>query len=467
MIWNRKFQEAAPPRDSVIAYLLEKHFGKVKPNQLTISERKFPSRVRADLHGAMEQVINDGNKILHFSGVRHSTFELSGGVEFSGLMVNHERNPALAVPPQYEQIDIGTEQPLRCLKVGLWLLEQNGIRYAVFLSPAGDNRRLPSIRFQVATFNDVAGIQLTDRFFSALEKAVNDSRSYRGKILSLEADDHYTGRSIAIKVHKLRTVKREQVILPEKTLALLERNILQFVQRRDKLAKLGQATKKGILFYGPPGTGKSHTIHFLAGALTGHTMLLITAAQAGVLSEYMALARLLQPSIVVIEDVDLIARDRAKLNSPAQESLLNQLLNEMDGLKEDADILFILTTNQPEVLESALSSRPGRVDQAIEFPLPDAAGREKLVRLYGGNAEMSEDLIQFTVNKTDRVSAAFIKELMRRSVQFQLEREGNQVISIQDVQSALDEMLFSGGALNVKLLGGNTGKIGFHTMDEC
>jgi ATP-dependent 26S proteasome regulatory subunit len=61
--------------------------------------------------------------------------------------------------------------------------------------------------------------------------------------------------------------------------------------------------------------------------------------------------------------------------------LLNKLLNEMDGLREDADVMVILTTNRPDQLEPALASRPGRIDQAIEFPLPDEGGRAKLVRL--------------------------------------------------------------------------------------
>ena len=108
-------------------------------------------------------------------------------------------------------------------------------------------------------------------------------------------------------------------------------------------------------------TGKTHTIRYLAANLPGDTTLIITAEQIGLLGAYMNLARLLQPAMVVIEDVDLIARDRSQLG-PCEEPLLNKLLNEMDGLKEDADILFVLTTNRPEQLESALTGRPGRID---------------------------------------------------------------------------------------------------------
>jgi ATP-dependent 26S proteasome regulatory subunit len=154
------------------------------------------------------------------------------------------------------------------------------------------------------------------------------------------------------------------------------------VENRAALRRLGQSTRKGILLYGPPGTGKTHTIRYLAASLPGHTTLIITAGQVGLLGAYMNLARLLQPAMVVIEDVDLIASDRGDLGS-CEESLLNELLNEMDGLKEDADILFVLTTNRPEQLESALTGRPGRIDQAIEVPLPDEYGRRKLIHLYG------------------------------------------------------------------------------------
>ena len=162
-------------------------------------------------------------------------------------------------------------------------------------------------------------------------------------------------------VHKLPPVERDNVILPEATLKLLDRNILNFVRNREKLRQLGQSTRKGILFYGPPGTGKTHTIRYLASNLPGHTTLIITAAQVELLRAYINLARLLQPAMVVIEDVDLIATDR-EMMGPCEESMLNMLLNEMDGLKEDADILFVLTTNRPGTARGRIGqpTGPGR-----------------------------------------------------------------------------------------------------------
>ena len=167
----------------------------------------------------------------------------------------------------------------------------------------------------------------------------------------------------------------------------------------------------------------------------------------------MNLARLLQPTMVVIEDVDLIARDREQMGS-CEEPLLNKLLNEMDGLKEDADILFVLTTNRPEQLEGALAGRPGRIDQAIEVPLPDEIGRGKLVRLYGKGLPLDQTIIGEAARRTEGVSAAFIKELMRRIAQGSIARDGGNSVISADIDEALDDMLFAGGRLNVKLLGG-------------
>ena len=298
------------------------------------------------------------------------------------------------------------------------------------------------------------------RCFGELEAAVNASRSYRGKVLSLDSESDYRGKSKGVMVHRLPAVGRDEVILPDATLTLLDRNVLKFVRSRDALRAMGQSTRKGILLYGPPGTGKTHTIRYLASNLPGHTTLIITAGQVGLLGQYMNLARLLQPALVVIEDVDLIARARENMGGPCEESLLNNLLNEMDGLKDNADIMFVLTTNRPEQLEGALAGRPGRIDQAIEVPLPDELGREKLVRLYGKGLKLNKAVVSEAVKRTEGVSAAFIKELMRRTVQASIERGGGQAVTTADLSEALDDMLFTGGRLNIKLLGGAQGALG-------
>jgi cell division protease FtsH len=450
-VWVTLRRSRGRKNRSAISTLIQSHMHPTPLDNITISERRFPFRVRADLQRAIDRLFGENITVCHFCGMRKEYSH--EGITLTDCLVPSDHNPAVSTPPQYEEIDIGNEEPIRCLKLGLWFLQQGEHKYVVLLAPVGLFGQVTGMQFQVATPNNPEGTKITQEFFKHLEKSILKGESYRGKILSLEQTEHsYSGQSTGIKVHKLRTVERDQVILPRKTLDLLDRNVIQFIRQRPQLARSRMATKKGLLFYGSPGTGKTHTIHYLAKALEGHTTLLVMAEQVGLLAEYMTLARLLQPSIVVIEDVDLIARDRSELNT-CEEVLLNKLLNEMDGLREEADILFILTTNRPEALERALASRPGRIDQAIEFPLPDDEGREKLVRLYSQGVAVTDEVVQAIVQRTEKVSAAFIKELMRRSVQFRLERNGAGDIELPDVEQALEEMLFSGGSLNLKLLG--------------
>ena len=74
------------------------------------------------------------------------------------------------------------------------------------------------------------------------------------------------------------------------------------------------------------------------------------------------MARHLQPAIVVLEDCDLVAMDREI--GPTGQPLLFDLLDALDGLDSDTDVAFVLTTNRVDVLEEALTQRPGRVDLA-------------------------------------------------------------------------------------------------------
>lgn len=309
------------------------------------------------------------------------------------------------------------------------------------------------IHIEIGVPAGAQGTKFAAEFLAVIQKRVQEAATYRGKVISLESRPDFSGKAGTIRVHKLAGVPRDEVILPRRTLELLERNVTAFASQRPGLKRLGLSTKKGLLFYGPPGTGKTYTIRYLASQLPDHTTLLITAEQVALLDWYFQLARHLQPAIIVLEDVDLIGRSREEMNGPCEESMLNKLLNEMDGLREDAEIFFVLTTNRPEQLEVALSSRPGRIDQAIEFPLPDEECRRKLLRLYSCNLKLSEPVVAQLVKKTQGVSAAFIKELMRRSAQYCLQAGRTRELEENDAVQAIEEMLFAGGSLNRKLLG--------------
>jgi ATP-dependent Clp protease adapter protein ClpS len=424
------------------------HFAGIPRDRLVSTSRQFPGHMRADLQMALERLFSASP--IRFFGIhedhRYETLTL-------GVLWRGGRNAQAIAPAEYHDVDIGESAPIKCLKNGLWLCRTDSLRYAVLLSTHEEYDREPGTRIEISVPAGAEGAAFVERSFAELEQAVSVADCYRGKVLSLGSDTEYRGRARGVTVHKLPPVRREEVILPEATLKLLDRNVLGFAGTRPQLRRLGQSTRKGVLLYGPPGTGKTHTIRYLASNLPGHTTLIITGAQIAALRQYMSLARLLQPSMVVIEDVDLIARDRTRMG-PCEESMLNGLLNEMDGLKQDADILFVLTTNRPEELESALANRPGRIDQAIEVPLPDDTGRKKLVQLYGRGLPLGETIVGEAAQRTKGVSAAFIKELMRRIAQASIARDGGTTVESDDIGEALDDMLFAGGRLNVKLLGG-------------
>jgi ATP-dependent Clp protease adapter protein ClpS len=424
------------------------YFAGIPRDQLVATSRQFPGHMRADVQVAVDGLFS-ASPIRFFGIHEQQRYET---LSFAAL-TRDGRGAHVIAPAQYHEVDVGDSAPIKCLNNGLWLCQTDGLRYAVVLSSHREYGHETGTRIEIAVSAGAVGGEFVQRCFAELESAVSAARSYRGKILSLDRDVDYRGRSTGVKVHKLAPVDRADVILPEATLRLLDRNVLSFVGSRDALRRLGQSTRKGILLYGPPGTGKTHTIRYLATNLPGHTTLIITAEQVALLGAYMNLARLLQPSMVVIEDADLIARDRERMGG-CEEPLLNKLLNEMDGLKQDADILFVLTTNRPEQLEGALAGRPGRIDQAIEVPLPDATGRGKLVRLYGKGLPLDQAVIGDAARRTEGVSAAFIKELMRRVAQGSIARDGGNSVISADIDEALDDMLFAGGRLNVKLLGG-------------
>jgi len=420
---------------------LQKHFHNVKDDDLLIVSRSFQKMTQIELYREIQHCL-EGKKVIRTGAI--DTGYSSDRLD-NCLVYEHR----VWVPLKYSEVDIGEEKPIRCLNNVLYLWYEGSIPMALLLIQSGSS---PMLHVDIAVPKKYERGPEIEQIMRRLEEAIKGCESYRYKVISFEATKQdYEVSETNIKVHHIREVSREQLILPEKTIDLLERNLLNFVERRQQLRERGLPTKKGVLFYGPPGTGKTHTLHYLIAHLKKeYTTFLITAEQVENLGMYCQLARLVEPAIIILEDVDIIARERGTGGS---ETALNKLLNEMDGMKEDSDLIFLLTTNRPDDLEEAIRNRPGRIDQAIEFPKPDKTGRAKLAQLYASGIGLTASEADAIAARTDGASAAFIKELLRRSAQFLLERdEKATTFTTADWENALKEML-SGSSFGVLKLG--------------
>jgi ATP-dependent 26S proteasome regulatory subunit len=157
--------------------------------------------------------------------------------------------------------------------------------------------------------------------------------------------------------------------------------------------------------------------------------------------------------MVILEDVDLIAAER---RSNRHTLLLHALMDEMDGLGSKAECIFLLTTNRPEILEPALAARPGRVDQAIFFPLPDLECRRRLVGLFSHGLDLSKVDVEDVLQRTEGASPAFLEELFRKAALLAAERGERSdplALTTEDVRQSIRELVDFGGELTRNLLG--------------
>jgi hypothetical protein len=347
-------------------------------------------------------------------------------------------------------------QTLACVKCGLYLVTDGDTRLALLLrGPREQSSSDSDTTLEVACADQAAAQRVIDE---VREHAIARN-VFRGHVISFGGDMFGHGRTAdggGLRFHDRPRLGRDRLVLPPAVIDGIERQVLGVARHSGRLLASGQHLKRGVLLHGAPGTGKTHTVRYLIGRLDGMTVVILSGYALAYIGEACSVARLLAPSAVVIEDVDLIAEERGP--RMGQHPLLFQLLNEMDGLGEDVDVTFLLTTNRPDLLETALAARPGRVDHAAELPLPDADSRRRLIELYRGRLELDASGLDDVITRTDGVTAAFIKELLRRAAVLAAEADpaadGPLRVTGKQLGEALDQLLDARSRLTRTLLGG-------------
>jgi hypothetical protein len=350
--------------------------------------------------------------------------------------------------PDYTNVAVGPDAQRQAVAFGVWLFTRNGVPMAVVQRNANAQYGKFVASAEVLSPDPAATAEL----LAALGRQLQGSSVLKGQVISLTTQDFGPG-SAGVTFHARPVLGEEEVILPAGLLAKVSDHALGIAVHRVALKALDQHLKRGILLYGPPGTGKTHTVRYLLGRSEGTTAILLSGGSLAHVGEAARMARALQPSIVVLEDCDLIAEDRSFGHGP--QPLLFEVLDAMDGLDADADVTFILTTNRVDMLERALAERPGRVDLAVNIPLPSRQERAGLLRLYSRTIGFSDAAIAAAADSTEGTTASFARELVRRAVV--AAQLAGAAVGDAHLEGAVTDLMADSEALTRSLLGSRSG----------
>src|SRR6266496_3201426 len=430
---------------------LRNHFG-IDPMHLPTVRETFEKADHPNLHLAVSGLLSGDGWVSQLLGLI-VPYAYHEGLKFSHLLTPHYGTEAKEGPVEYLNILLHDDRMQVCVNTGLYLAHDGNEPVALLISGPRDWHNTVDLEVMALDPARAEHILGTLRYTLCARMLLRSvPRICSALAGSLAPGNHGT---LDVHFHHLPEIHRDNIILLEGVLSRVERQTIGFSRLSERLKAAGRHIKRGLLLYGPPGTGKTLTAMYLAHQMQGRTTLLLTGRGVGLLEGSCKMARLLQPATIILEDVDLIAEERTEQESGCN-ALLFELLNQMHGLADDADILFLLTTNRPDILEPALAARPGRIDQAIEIPLPDRDCRRRLFDLYGQGLTVRLEHLPELIDQTEGVSAAFIRELMRKAALFSAdESHDSEAIVVEDrhIDEALKELVFEGGELTKRLLG--------------
>jgi cell division protease FtsH len=229
--------------------------------------------------------------------------------------------------------------------------------------------------------------------------------------------------------------------------------IISYQINNSNYKKLGAVLPRGILLEGPPGVGKTYLAKAIA-TETNSSFITMSGSEfiemyVGVgafrVRELFKLARTNSPSIIFIDEIDAIGGKRSGggLGGSHREhdQTLNQLLTEMDGFKDNSEIIVLAATNRKDTLDQALL-RPGRFDRHIHISLPDKYSREQILKLYLGEKKRKEPGINVTMiaELTDGFSGADLKNLINEAAILAARRGGERITST-DLTNGMEKLV--------------------------
>jgi len=227
--------------------------------------------------------------------------------------------------------------------------------------------------------------------------------------------------------------------------------IVEFLKNPKRFTDIGARIPKGVLLVGPPGTGKTLIAKAVAGeagvqflSISGSDFVeLYVGIGASRVRDLFDQAKKLAPSIIFIDEIDAVGRQRgAGLGGghDEREQTLNQLLVEMDGFGSNEGVIVMAATNRPDILDRALL-RPGRFDRQVFVGLPDIKGREAILRVHSKDKPLAEDVDLGVIAKTATgFTGADLENLMNEAALLAARRL-KRFITMDDIEDAMIKVI--------------------------
>jgi len=230
--------------------------------------------------------------------------------------------------------------------------------------------------------------------------------------------------------------------------------LVEYLKRPEKFARIGARIPKGVLLVGPPGTGKTLLARAIAGEAevpffyisASEFIELFVGLGAARVRDLFQQARQRAPAIVFIDEIDSIGQARSGAAGPQmgshqeQEQTLQQLLTEMDGFEPNSGVIILAASNRPEVLDQALL-RPGRFDRQIQVNLPDIRGRDEILRIHARDVKLGINAdLKVLARRTPGFSGAQLANVINEGALLAA-RGGREKVEMHDLEEAIDRVI--------------------------